>query len=79
MNLRRHIQVITIYKSKRLTSGSRYFVKGGFSSYLVTKLPEIQNVTFMFLNITFSYWGYMCMIVGYYSYVYSYECIHMYI
>lgn len=59
MNLRKHIQIITIYKPKRLTSGSRCFVKGGFSGYLVTKLPEIQNVTSMFLNITFSDWGYI--------------------
>lgn len=61
-----------MYKSSKKTSGSRCsrcFVKGEFSGYAVIKLLEIEILTFMFLNITFSYCGYMCMIVEHYSYL----------
>lgn len=64
-----NIQIIAMYKSNRLTSGSRGFVKGGISGYFVTKLSEIETLTFMFLNIAFSYCGYMYMIVEHYSYL----------
>ena len=55
-----------MYKSK----GSPLVLgKGMFSGYVVNKLPEIETLTFMFLNITFCSWEYMCMIVGHYSYL----------
>lgn len=61
-----NIQTIAMYKSK---DSPLILGKGRFSGYVVNKLPEIETLTFMFLNITFSSWEYMCMIVGHYSYL----------